>query len=158
MERFTNDRDEFFNQVKIELSTITSPKGISGRFTYLEIPYFMRYGFSVSGFEENASELLVKSWDAEYDWNRFKTGVFNLDRLAIHEHTIVLSQAEVNTLNVLLAKELCLVECKGITLDGYYCQYSTNAEKLNWNTNYELNGNMTALIDFLRGKVNEVLE
>ncbi|WP_420574871.1 hypothetical protein [Kordia sp.] len=157
MERFSNNRDEFFNQVKIELSTIKSPKGIFTRFIYLEIPYFMRYGFSISGFEESTSELLVKSWDAEYDWKRFKIGVFNLDRLAIHEHTIVLNQAEINELNILLTKELGLVEWKGITLDGFYCQLTTKATKLNWNTNYEINANMIALIDFLRGKVHQTL-
>jgi len=158
MERFTNNRAEFFNQVKVELSTIKSPKGISTRFTYLEIPHFMRYGFSVSGFEKNTTELLVKSWDAEYDWNRFKTGVFNLDRLAIHEYVVVLSQDEINQLNVLLAKELSLVEWRGITLDGFYCQFTTKEEKLKWNTNYEINEDMNALIDFLRRKVNEALE
>ncbi|WP_298426558.1 hypothetical protein [uncultured Kordia sp.] len=158
MERFTNNKDEFFNQIKTELSTVKSPKGISPRFTYLEIPHFMTYGLSVSSFEKNATELFVKIWDADYDWNRFKTGVFNLDRLAIREHTIVLSQTESNQLNVLLAKKLDLVEFKGIMLDGFYCQFATKEKKINWNSDFEINNNLIKLVNFLKNKIDDFMK
>jgi hypothetical protein len=157
MERFTNNTEALFHHIQKELLDVATSEENAIRFTYLELSNLLRFGHSVSGFADDPSRLLVKVWDASYDWDRFRTGVYNLDRLAIYEHTVKLDKTEVQQLHALLNKELALVAFKGIILDGYTCALSTKKEKLEWNSGYGINANIEAFVTFLRAKFEHVL-
>lgn len=150
MEKFSNNREEYWNQIKKELLGI----GHSGnfRFQYLEIGLLFSHGFSIILSEKVPQELVLKIWNAKYDNKRFDKGIFNLDRLAIINKKIKLNSRELETVNRLLNSKLELTDSKGIALDGLFCQFETNLVKLNWNINEEINNNLIELVTLLRHK------
>lgn len=150
MEKFSNNREEYWNQVKKELTETTSSGKF--RFHYIEIGQLLTHGFSVTLTEKNPNELSLRIWNAKYDNGRFDKGIFNLDRLAITKNKIELSSQESEKINELLDSELELTKWEGIVLDGLYCQFETIGKKLNWNTNVEINDNLTELVELFRNK------
>jgi len=151
MEKFSNNRYDYWNQIKKELLETNDSEEF--RFQYLEIGQLLSHGFSVTLNEKNPSELELKIWNAEYDNKRFNKGIFNLDRLAIVSKKVKLNSQESETINRLLDSELELTNWGGIVLDGLSCQFEINGRKLDWNTNEEINNDLTELVELIRNKV-----
>ncbi|MCR9252824.1 MAG: hypothetical protein NXI20_20545 [bacterium] len=149
MEKFSNNRDEYWNQIKKELGF---GKTENFRLQYLEMGQLLSHGFSVALTEKNPDELILKIWNAEYDNSRFNKGIFKLDRLTITDNITKLSIQESETINRLLDSKLELTNGGGIVLDGLFCQFETNNIKLNWNTNEEINDDLTEIVELLRNK------
>ncbi|MEH0157322.1 hypothetical protein V6R21_24625 [Limibacter armeniacum] len=150
MEKFSNNRENYWNQIKKELSDVNDSGDF--RFQYLEIGQLLSHGFSVTLTEKNPRELVLKTWNAEYDNQRFDKGIFNLDRLAITDRKVELNSQESKTINKLLDSKLELTNWGGIVLDGLFCQFETNDRKLDWNTNEEINDDLIELVELLRNK------
>ncbi len=150
MEKFSNHREDCWNQIKMELLD-TNDSG-DFRFQYLEIGQLLSHGFSVTLTEKNPRALALKIWNAEYDNKRFDKGIFNLHRLAISDRKVDLNTQELETINRLLDSELKLTNWGGMVLDGLFCQFETNSRKLNWNINKEINDDLTELVELLRKK------
>ena len=150
MEKFSNNREDYWNQIKKELLDTNDSEEF--RFQYLEIGQLLSHGFSVTLNEKNPSELELKIWNAEYDNKRFDKGIFNLDRLAIASKKVKLNSQESETINRLLGAELELTNWGGIVLDGLFCQFEINGRKLDWNTNEEINNDLTELVELIRNK------
>ncbi|WP_299680407.1 hypothetical protein [uncultured Dokdonia sp.] len=151
MEKFSNNRDHYWDQIKIELLEINDFENF--RFQYLEMGQLFSHGFSITQIEKNSKELILKIWNAEYDNKRFDKEIFNLSRLAITDSKIELNVQESETINKLLNTELSLTNYKGIVLDGLFCQLEFDNKKMNWNINEEINDDLTQLVKFLRSKV-----
>lgn len=150
MEKFSNNREDYWKQIKKEL--IATNDSIDFVFRYLEIGQLLSHGFSAVLTEKNPRELVLKIWNAEYDNKRFDKGVFNLDRLAITDRKVELNSKEIQTINKLLDSKLELTNRAGIVLDGLLCQFEINGRKLDWNVNEEINNNLTQLAELLRNK------
>ena len=151
METFSNNREEYWNQIKKELSE-TNDLG-NFQLQYIEIGQLLSHGFSITLTEQTPQKLTLKTWNAEYDNNRFDKGIFNLDRLAITERKIELNSQELDSINRLLHSNLERTNKAGVILDGLWCQLKTNDILLNWNTNDEINEGLTELIELLRNKM-----
>jgi len=150
MEKFSNNRGDYWNQIKKELLDTNDSNGF--RFQYLEIGQLLSHGYSVTLTDKNPQELVLKIWNAEYDNKRFDKGIFNLDRLAITDRKVELNSQELEKINKLLDSELELTNWGGIVLDGLFCQFETSGKKLDWNTNDEINGDLTELVEIIRNK------
>ena len=150
MEKFSNNRKEYWNQVKKELKG--SIQSDDFRFQYVEIGQLLTHGFSVTLTKKNPQELDLKIWDAEYDNTRYDKGIFNLNRIAITEKKVELNSRELDTIKRLLNSSLELNNSDGIVLDGLFCQFEIKDIKLNWNANEEINKNLNELVKFLRNK------
>ncbi|MEO0900354.1 MAG: hypothetical protein AAFY71_28350 [Bacteroidota bacterium] len=150
MEKFSNNREDYWNQIRKELLDTNNSEEF--RFQYLEIGQLLSHGFSVTLNEKNPSDLELKIWHAEYDNKRFDKGIFNLDRLAIAVKKVKLNSQEIGTINRLLDAELELTNWGGNVLDGLFCQFEINGRKLDWNTNEEINNDLTELVELIRNK------
>ncbi len=151
MEKFSNKRQDYWNQIKKELLEVNDSQGF--RFQYLEIEQLFSHGFSVTLTDENPEEFVLKIWNAAYDNKRFDKGFFNLDRLVIINRKVELNPQELEAINKLLDSEFELTNWGGIVLDGLFCQFETNGRKLEWNTNEEINNNLIELVELIRNKV-----
>lgn len=150
MERFSNNSEDYWKQIKKELQDFSDTKNI--RFQYLQMGQTFSHGFCISQTKEDASRLIMRSWNAEYDNNRFDKGIFNLDRLAISNQMIDLSDYERGSIDRLLASEFSLTYYPGIVLDGLFCQMKRDGEMLNWNCNEEVNSALIEFVELLRSK------
>lgn len=151
MEKFSNNREDYWNQIKKELLDTNYSEEF--RFQYIEIGQLLSHGFSVTLNEKNSTELGLKIWNADYDNKRFDKGIFNLDRLVIADKKVKLNSQESETISRLLGTKLELTNPGGIVLDGLFCQFEINGRKLDWNTNEEINNNLTELVEIIRNKV-----
>lgn len=150
MENFSNNREDYWNQIKKELLDTKDAKDF--RFQYLEMGQLLSHGFSVTMTKKSPQQLILKIWNAEFDNNRFNKGIFNLDRLAITDCKIELNLQEVKTINVLLNKKLGLTNRGGMVLDGVLCQFEVDGEKIQWTANEEINDDLARLVKLLRNK------
>ncbi|UII20922.1 hypothetical protein [Fulvivirga ligni] len=154
MEKFSNSRTEYWNQIIEELSNRKDIKSQRLRFQYIELGQLLTHAFSITQFEGKTSSLKLAIWNAEFDNKRFDKGIYNLDRLAVTNHDIALNPVELNKLEGLLKLDLELTNWGGITLDGLFCQFELGDKKLEWNSNQEINNNLISLIEFLRSKAS----
>jgi len=150
MERFTSDRLIFRNQIELELSEAKGLGKLS--FQYLEMSQLLTHGFSFSQKSSQPNELLLRTWNAEFDKRRFATGIYNLDRLSISEKTIRLSEEEQLFLNNQPMENIELSDWNGMVIDGLRCQLKISDRKLVWNCNDEINHAGIELVEFLRSK------
>lgn len=151
MEKFSNSRTEYWDRIKSEL--LEAPDSEKFRFRYLQIGQLLSHGFSIFQLEGNPLQLILKIWKAEFDNQRFKKGIYNLDRLAIIQGSIDLSLEEARRIEELLDAELKLSDCGGFVLDGLLCELDLENKKLVWNCNVEINDHLLNLVEFLRHKV-----
>jgi hypothetical protein len=94
MERFSNEYVNLIKQVKKELSTLDMYKTEDCLFMYSETPSFSAGHFSLFLIDDKPTgerKLFKKTWDNEYDLNRFSSGIYNLDRLCIKTRGIAFS-------------------------------------------------------------------
>ncbi|CAL2055548.1 hypothetical protein [Tenacibaculum sp. 190524A05c] len=154
MERLTTDRDSYLKEVIKELTQIDLLKNEANRFTFCEVGQLFNHGYSVSLIFGEKEYLKIKIWNAAYDNDRFKLGIFNLDRLAVTEKIFNLSESELNKIYGILERELETKDYGGIVLDGLFCQLNIDKKTLMWNIDEEMNENLDNLISILRKKAN----
>jgi hypothetical protein len=150
MENFSNNRTDYWNQIKLKLLDSKDYKDF--RFRYLEMGQLLTHGLSITQVDSHRMKLILKIWKADFDNKRYDKGIYNLDRLATNEKIIELNSEEVKKIDGLLNKELKLTDREGIVLDGLYCQLETEKNKLVWNSNEEINRNLIELVELLRSK------
>ncbi len=163
MEKLTNNRDEFLNQIKVELLGYESEGDWKEIFTYAEIPFFLRYAFSYNwsiNIKTSKYRLKRKEWNAEYDHLRFNKGIYNLDRLAIKEKELLIDMEAENYLHSINWGNINTIEFKGIVLDGLMCELRIHKieKSFNWNIDEEMNEDLTKLISVIRNWKREIKE
>jgi hypothetical protein len=161
MERFTTDNIAFFNELKIELADFKAIDDSTVDFIYIEITQLLYYAFSIAMRQSKldlSHQFIVKIWDAKYDGHRFKLGIYNLDRIAIREQPLDISESKVAIIE-LLKTDLEVIKFEGIILDGHYCELNMPSKKqtLTWNINQEMNENLENLITLLRQLVEDIV-
>ena len=154
MERFSNSRAEYWNQIISELSDLENSNSEEFRFQFLELDQLLTYGFSIIQLKGNRSFLKLAIWNAEFDNERFDKGIYNIDRLAITNHKIELAPFEWNKLEEQLKSDLELTDDGGITLDGRFCRFESGKKRIEWNSNQEINENLIDLSEMLRNKAS----
>ncbi len=105
MERFSNNYPALRNQVKVELSHIDLTESEQCIFRYSASPWFANDHFSIALIHNdltNAYQIIEKTWDNEYDFKRFSTGVYNLDRLCIHTNIVKIDNEQEKELQKLI--------------------------------------------------------
>lgn len=162
MERFTNNRNEFLNQIKLELLEYENEEDWKEIFSYVELPFFLRYAWSYNwsiNVKTSKYKLSRKEWNAEYDLNRFDKGVYNLDRLAIIEKEIPIIRNDEKYFSSIDWDTIKNVEFKGIVLDGLICELRIASKKvLSWNTDDEMNQELNRLVYTMRNWKREMKE
>ncbi|MDF1698092.1 MAG: hypothetical protein P1U56_19750 [Saprospiraceae bacterium] len=154
MEKFSNNRTAYWNQIIAELLTVTDAEEF--RFQYLEVGQLLSHGFSITQFKNNSSLLIIKIWNAKLDNLRFNKGVYNLDRLAIYTHQVEWNPLEEENVSQLVDAELGLSNWNGVVLDGLFCQLEIDNKKFKWNINEEMNDSLNKFISILRKKASSV--
>ncbi|WP_299890921.1 hypothetical protein [uncultured Lacinutrix sp.] len=154
MERLTTNRDSYFKEVIKELTEIDLSNNEESKFVFCEIGQLLTHGFSVSLILGEKEYLRMKIWNSHYDNERFKLRIFNLDRLAVTERDLDLSEFELNEVNGILEQELDTKKYAGIVLDGLFCQLKIGNKTLEWNIDEEMNKNLNSLITILRKKAS----
>ena len=154
MERLTTNRDSYFKEVIKELTEVDILENEWSKFTFCEVGQLLTHGYSVSLISGKKQYLKIKIWNSDYDNERFKLGVFNIDRLAVTERNFELSAFELNEVNGILEKDLDTKDYGGIVLDGLFCQLKIRNKTLEWNIDEEMNNNLNNLISILRKKAS----
>ena len=163
MEKFTNNRDDYLNQIKTELLKYDLTENWKEIFIYAEIPFFLRYAFSYNwSVNSNSSKyrLKRKEWNAEYDHSRFNKGIYNLDRLAIVETEIQVNPEDQRFLASIEWNKVGTTKFEGIVLDGLVCELKIKKQKksLNWNIDDEMNKELADLVKLIRNWKRELKE
>lgn len=152
MEKFTNDRNKFIEQIKIELLDFENQENWISKFQYVEIPFFLFYAYSVDisiNMQSDMLKMRMKNWEANYNLSRFQLGIYNLDRLAILERNIILKQKTSDFFRRIKYEQLKIIDFKGIILDGLTCELivmDTN-QHLKWNIDKEMNIELQKLVE-----------
>jgi len=119
-ERFTNEYHEFSEQIKNELlspASIETPNYVAA--LYLQFSQLPVDRFSIHYLKGNLNRLLLKKWNSDFDNKRFELGVYNLDRIAINESTIDLTEIQAEKIDKLVKGKHSIENFNGIILDGY---------------------------------------
>ena len=161
MEKLTNDRNKFLNQIKLELLEYEVEENWKEVFTYVEVPFFLQYAFSYNWSVDSANSkyrLKRREWKAKYDHSRFDKGIYNLNRLAIVEKEILINSIDERYFNSIDWNKINTVEFKGIILDGLDCEFQMKDIKksFSWNIDEEMNKELTELIYTIRAWKREI--
>lgn len=159
LERFTNDRNKYLEEIKRELLDYQSEDNYKVLFTYVEMTFFLTYAFSYHCFiKGNEIQIKKKEWNAAYDDARFDKGIYNIDRLAIREGEVQLSKEEQAYLTGMELAEMETIPYGGVVLDGWICELHTksNEEALKWNIDEEMNDALIVLIQMMRAWKREL--
>lgn len=152
MERITTNRSVYFNEIKKELLNTSSLKNRELVFTYCEIGQLLTHGFSISFLVGENSCLHIKKWNAEYDNERFKLGIFNLDRLALTKYEKELNNNDLLKIKSLSKSHLNINKHDTVILDGFYSELIFDKFTLRWNIKEEMNLALSELICFIKNK------
>lgn len=150
MERITTDRLEYFQEIRKGLLDTSSLNDQKPVFIYCEVGQLLTHGYSIHFLMGETNGLLIKEWDAAYDSERFRLGIFNLDRLKIIERYISLSQEESAEINNLLKLYPDIIKLDRIVLDGLFCEFIFKELTLCWNTEQEMNPGLSGLVSFIK--------
>ncbi len=93
MERLTNNLALFNKQIKLELNSLNIEKEEQCILHYSEFPSLSVERFStfvIKNCQTNEIRVVQKTWDAEYDAERSRIGIYNLDRINIKTKEIAL--------------------------------------------------------------------
>ncbi len=146
MEKYSTDRQAYFNKIIEELCAYNS----TGALIYCEVGHLLTHGFSFQ-YERSPHKIVrMKIWDANYDNSRFRLGVFNLDRLAIHDQLIHFDSKTLEKLDSLTNFKLNVITTDRITVDGLSCQLRINGLRFNWNADDEMNDALGDLVHLIR--------
>lgn len=160
MERFTNNFQEVLNQLKKEFFDFKNINPEIEILTFLEYPkHPIHYGISFY-IKNDKLKCLFRYWDSAYDNNRFKSGVFNIDRLAISEQMLEINDTFVQAFNKIDFDALNTIETEGISIGGWHVEI--NIVKLNkcldWNFDQQMNPSLRELVQLIRNLVEPVIE
>lgn len=155
VERLTTNRNLYFKEIIKELTAIDLLKSETNRFTFCEVGQLLTHGYSISLIFGEKDYFKIKIWNSNYDNYRFKLGIFNLDRLAVTESNLDISELDLKEVNRILKLEIDTIEYSGIVLDGLFCQLRIRNKILEWNIDKEMNKGLNSLISILRKRVNE---
>ena len=153
MEKFTNDSILYFEKIVSELEDFKSDENWKIQFHYVEVPSFLNYGFSFCYLtNQNDSKLIYKKWNAELDAKKFQLRIYHLDRLAIVQKELNITQKNILFFNSIDLAKVNTIEYNGIVLDGYFCKMTIpkNNQILEWNINKEMNSELKKLVSNLR--------
>jgi len=126
-ERFTNNYYEFLEGIKIELTSVASiDKETHPVVVFLQFSELPIDRFAIHYFKGKPNRIILKQWNSQYDNERFGLGVYNLDRIAIHESIVELTEFYAKEIDTLLTYEHSTRDFKGIILDGYRFKLSIN--------------------------------
>jgi len=155
MERFTNNIQEFIDQIKLELSGYELKDNYEYVYTYVEISQLLIYAYSYICVVDKVNStcfLIRKEWNAMYDHSRFNKGIYNLDRLAIVEKEIEFKSEYSSLVKSINWNKIDTVEFNGIILDGLMCELRVSKPDkiLNWNIDQEMNNELAQLITEIR--------
>jgi|GEM_PF-2296967 len=155
MEKLTNSREEYFSQIRKELLDFRTESGWLKKFGFLEVPYFLTYGFAVGFFTKNNEEegrLVCRKWNADYDNSRFQLGIYNVDRLAIAEESMKIAKDDDEFFQSVDLEKMDILSHDGVVLDGLHCelQIPETGSLLNWNMDDEMNDAMISLVNRIR--------
>jgi hypothetical protein len=126
-ERFTNNYYEFLEEIKIELTSAPSiDKETHPVVVFLQFSALSIDRFAIHYLKGQPNRIILKKWNSQYDNERFRLGVYNLDRIAIHESIVELTEFQARELDTLLTYEHSTKEFGGIILDGYRFQLTIN--------------------------------
>lgn len=161
MERLTNNRDKFLNQIKSELLEYENKEEWKEIFSYVELPFFLSYAWSYNwsiNLKTLKYRLKRKEWNADYDLSRFNNGIYNLDRLAITEKEILINSTDENYFRTIDWNTINKVKFDGIVLDGLICELiiSNNQKLLKWNSDSEMNQDLNRFIYTMRNWKREM--
>ncbi|SDJ98756.1 hypothetical protein SAMN05421823_101591 [Catalinimonas alkaloidigena] len=160
MERFSNRTEDLINQIKTELTDLACPPDWHTHILYLEIGQLLSHAFSVTLLAHKSEvKFVAKYWNAHYDGSRFQHGIYNLNRLAITEQELSLSETEATFLQSIDTSLLSTAPYKGIVLDGLFCQLSipSSGTTFTWNLDEEMNQPLRTLVHTLRTKASSFL-
>ena len=151
MERFTNNPEQLRQQLLIELFDYVKTENTHAIFTYGELSALFLYGYSLHGYLEIDSQEIKwkeKVWKADYDFQRFRQGIFNIDRLAVVEK----DSARAVDLTGIPWGRLATQTIDGIILDGAHCELRILQPKqtLIWNVDEEMNNELASFIKLVR--------
>jgi len=163
MERLTNEYSQLIKEVEKELSFFDIPTNDKCIVKYSEMPSLLGGQFSLFLIKGNSNNLrlVYKIWDADYDYKRFSSGVYNLDRLCIKTHSIALSDNDqkkceylINNIQVVPEK----LESEGfIVLDGTNYKLTIKNNYVDKEYKWKIPTNdvqvFTPLIDFLTTRI-----
>lgn len=152
MERFSNSREAYWDQIKSELCSDNFETCV---FRYLEMGQLLQHGYSISQLQKSTDTLIIRYWKAAYDAERFDKGIYNLDRLAIEKKEVKLTQPEVFFIQASLKEKFDLTNWGGIVLDGYYRLLETDDQEVIWNIESEINEPLIAFTRFLQELANK---
>lgn len=166
MEKFSNEYADLHKELKVELSSLELNEGEQYIVKYSEIPWFPHGQFAIFLVENKFThhyKLIEKTWDSEYDRERFSTGVFNLDRLCIRTRDIQIpfdKQKECQDLIQSLSFIPETLESQGyIILDGieYELAINTNSisKKYKWKKATDDIKYFESLISFMKTLVEQ---
>ncbi|GAB5398907.1 MAG: hypothetical protein Aureis2KO_04920 [Aureisphaera sp.] len=158
MERITRDTVALFNELKKELTGLDVAENETIAFTYCQISQLWHHAFSVSLTIGNQNVWRIKNWNTNFYRKGFENGWFNLDRIAINEKKIEISDPEFSKIQALLDKDLSKNKVSGFILDGLFCQLKIGNKILEWNIDREMNENLTNLTSLLRDKASGQLK
>lgn len=153
MEKFTNDSILYFEKIVSELEDFKSDENWKIQFQYVEVPYFLNYGFSFCFLKnKNDSKLIYKKWNAELDAEKFQLRIYNLDRLAIVQKELNINPKDILFFNSIDLVKVNIIERNEIVLDGNFCKMTIpkNNQILEWNINEEMSSELKKLIYKLR--------
>lgn len=157
MERITTNRLAYFNEIRKELLNTPPCNNRNPIFIFCEIGQLLTHGFAIHFFTGERNFLFLKQWNAAYDNERFSLGIYNLDRLAITTHYIILNYSDLLEINRLLKSHLHIRKSDTFILDGLYCEIIFDELTLQWNTEEEMNPALSALVRFIKDKIMKAL-
>ena len=106
MERISRDTIALFNELKKELTKLDLAENEKIKFTYCQISQLLNHAFSISLTTYDKSLLRIKHWNTKFYRKGFENGWFNLDRIAINEKIIEVSDLEFSKIQEFLNKDL----------------------------------------------------
>jgi hypothetical protein len=126
-ERFTSNYYEFLEEIKIELTSVASiDKETHPIVVFLQFSELPIDRFAIHYLKGKSNRIILKQWNSQYDNERFGLGVYNLDRIAIYESIVELTEFQAGELDTLLIHEHSIKDFKEIILDGYRFKLTIN--------------------------------
>jgi hypothetical protein len=166
MERLTNKYSDLHAELKIELLTLDTKEEEKCVIQYLELPWIPGGQFSLFIIKDTSngkSRAVKKSWNNEYDLERFSSGVFNLDRLCIKTDNFQFTPVQQKQFDALVDSIInvpaTLEETDYIVLDGVDYELTIKSDRFDKHYRWKLpTGDIQQfkpLIDFLLTTFNK---
>src|SRR5690349_14230657 len=105
-ERFSNSRSDFENEIVQELTAaITGSPEYKVKAVYIEFDAFPINRYAIIYAVGSTNQLTIRKWHSAFDNERFSLGIYNLDRIAIEEIKVELTDEQSSRLDKMLETE-----------------------------------------------------